>query len=69
MNDRTPLTDITEATAPSTNAPRLQTLDFGALGIGNAADQLLVCDIDDPDCELPEGIAPATRTGTADDEA
>lgn len=40
--------------------PRLEALDLGALGVQTGPSDALACDINDPDCELPD-----EATGTA----
>ncbi len=62
MNEHAPRTELSPHVAREAH---LQALDLGSLGIANASDEPLVCDIDDPDCELPEGM-PATTIGAAD---
>jgi len=54
-----------EATPP---APALQALNLGALeGIAGLADGA-VCDIDDPDCEVPAAPAPAGTEAQPQDD-
>lgn len=62
MNEHTP---PTERATTLVSRSRLQALDLDALGIGDASDQLLACDIDDPDCELP-GAVDSTAAGETD---
>ncbi|MQC17069.1 MAG: hypothetical protein DWG82_02385 [Chloroflexi bacterium] len=69
MNDRTHVTDTTVPTGPTTEEHRLQALDLGALGIAGAADQAVACDINDPDCEMPEAVTSRISTATGEDEA
>jgi len=48
--------------------PKLKSLDLRELGaVGDALDGL-VCDIDDPDCEVPSGSASRPLEGITRDE-
>ena len=62
MDNRQPAND-TERSTPE--PPRLQSLDLGALGISAPASDALVCEIDDPDCEV---TTPTPAPGRADRE-